>query len=333
MKIKLLLIFLPLAILVGCSSSSCDDSKSTDQWHNCSGTYVEKGKGTYSGEWKHGEWNGKGEFESIQGNKYAGEFKNGKYTGTGTITFASGNKYVGESKGGKPHGHGTYVRTYPFKTQMKGGQVIYIFDWQGQVGQIRGHLEGTVIGQATQDYPAFWGYGKYVGGCKDGKKHGHGTQTYDKHDVLGGGGKYVGGWKDGEEHGHGTYTYSDGNKYDGEYKNGQRHGDGITTFGSDGTFRGIKVSKIIGEYKNDALNGIGLMIRDDGEWHYAGKFKDNKYHGHGTYFYYDVNNKDKFVGEWEGEWKNGKRNGHGTYTYSDGNKYDGVWKDDSFIYE
>jgi len=236
MKIKLLLIFLPLAILVGCSSSSCDDSKPTGQWHNCSGTHVEKGKGTYIGEWKHGEWNGKGELEFIDGEKYVGEFINGARTGQGTLTYASG-------------------------------------------------------------------------------------------------GKYVGGWKNGKKHGQGTHTYPDGDKYVGEYKNGQRHGDGIMTFGSDGTFRGIKVSKIEGEWKNNNLNGIGFMKRDDGEWHYVGNFKDNKYHGHGTYFYYDVNNKDKFVGEWEGEWKNGKRNGHGTYTYSDGNKYDGVWKDDSFIYE
>ena len=81
MKIKLIfLIVFFLAILVGCSSSSsCNDSKPTSQWHNCSGTYVQKGIKTYSGEWKHGEQNGQGTLTFANGDQYVGEFKNGKY--------------------------------------------------------------------------------------------------------------------------------------------------------------------------------------------------------------------------------------------------------------
>ena len=110
MKTKLFTIFLlSLTILAGCSSSSCDDSKSTDQWHDCSGTYIEKGVGTYSGEWKHGEWNGQGAVTFASGAKHVGGYKNDKRHGHGTYTYASGAKYAGGLKNNKKHGHGTYT--------------------------------------------------------------------------------------------------------------------------------------------------------------------------------------------------------------------------------
>jgi hypothetical protein len=106
----------PLVLLmffvVGCSSSpSCDTSQPTSQWHNCSGAWVETGVGTYVGEWKHGQLNGKGEVELISGSKYVGENKNAKPHGQGTFTYASGSKYVGGYKDGKRHGQGTYTYT------------------------------------------------------------------------------------------------------------------------------------------------------------------------------------------------------------------------------
>ena len=120
MKTKLFTIcLLSLTILAGCSSSSCDDSKSTDQWHDCSGTYIEKGVGTYSGEWKHGEWNGQGAVTFASGAKHVGGYKNDKRHGHGTYTYANGNKYVGEYKDVKKHGHGTY--TYASGAKYAGG--------------------------------------------------------------------------------------------------------------------------------------------------------------------------------------------------------------------
>ena len=68
----------PLVLLmffvVGCSSSpSCDTSQPSSEWHNCIGMDVEKGNGTYIGEYKHGVRHGKGEFESINGNIFFNE--------------------------------------------------------------------------------------------------------------------------------------------------------------------------------------------------------------------------------------------------------------------
>jgi len=54
---------------------------------------------------------------------------------------------------------------------------------------------------------------------------------------------------------------------------------------------------------------------------YVGEFKNNKYHGNGTYTFVDG---EKYVGEF----KNGKRNGKGTNTWAAGAKYVGEWKDE-----
>ena len=67
----------------------------------------------------------------------------------------------------------------------------------------------------------------YVGECKDGKKHGIGTQIYE-------GRKYVGQWKNDKQYGQGTYTFPNGETYVGEFKDGLFHGKGTITL-KDGT--------------------------------------------------------------------------------------------------
>jgi len=78
----------------------------------------------------------------------------------------------------------------------------------------------------------------YVGECKDGKKHGQGTETYE-------GRKYVGEFKNGERHGQGTFTFPNGEIYVGEFKDGLFHGKGSITL-KDGT-------ETIGIFKNGEL--------------------------------------------------------------------------------
>ena len=78
----------------------------------------------------------------------------------------------------------------------------------------------------------------YVGGCKDGKKHGKGTETY-------GGYKYVGEFKNGQHHGQGNLTFPSGGTYVGEFKDGRLHGKGTITL-KDGT-------ETIGIFKNGEL--------------------------------------------------------------------------------
>ena len=110
-------------------------------------------------------------------------------------------------------------------------------------------------------------------------------------------------------------------------------------------------------------------VRDYGKDRYAGEFKDDKRHGHGTYA---SANGDKYVGDWKGgaesgtgthidglgtkyvgefkdgmrdglgtwttstgstyvgEFRQNKRNGKGTYTFPSGEKYVGEFQDGSF---
>ena len=85
-------------------------------------------------------------------------------------------------------------------------------------------------------------------------------------------------------------------------------------FGDKDTHRVYK-----GEWKNEKLNGLGVMTYPDGH-KYVGEWKNGKYNGQGTSTYPDG---QKYVGRW----KDDKRNGQGTSTYPDGGKYVGRWKD------
>ena len=59
---------------------------------------------------------------------------------------------------------------------------------------------------------------------------------------------------------------------------------------------------------------------------YIGEYRNNKFHGTGTY-YFAPNTKFVFSGNvYSGQWKNGAKHGLGTYTWSDGEKYEGQWR-------
>ena len=57
-----------------------------------------------------------------------------------------------------------------------------------------------------------------------------------------------------------------------------------------------------------------------------GEFKDNMFHGQGTYTYA---NGDQYVGWWEFS----MRNGRGTLTYANGDQREGIWGEGEFLYE
>lgn len=87
----------------------------------------------------------------------------------------------------------------------------------------------------------------YVGECKDGKKHGKGTE-------INGGRKYVGEFKNGQRHGQGTFTFPNGEIYIGEFKNDLFHGKGKIIL-KDGT-------ETIGIFKNgELLEKISTTIK------------------------------------------------------------------------
>ena len=151
---------------------------------------------------------------------------------------------------------------------------------------------------------------------------------------------------DGEEHCLGTITYSDGIKYVGEFKDRNPNGQG-TEISAD------EEKIYVGNWKEGVKHGFGKQIESwnmiesnseetktefrIGEWKdgeffkgtaiydgttYVGEFKEDVFHGQGTYIWSDGN---KYVGEW----KNGKHHGQGTHTFPDGVKLVGEFREDA----
>ncbi len=235
------------------------------------------------------------------GDKYVGEFRDGTFHGQGTYTFAEGDKYVGEHKDGKPNGQGTF---YSLSDD----------DFKGD---------------------------KYVGEFKDGKKHGQGTYTFAS------GSKYVGEYKDDKPNGQGTYIFANGRRDVGEYKDGALNGYAIQ-YRPDGSIikEGIfKDDEFLYAAKDPSRSDLPACpssgyfhncfgthtFAPESEWagdEYAGEFRDNTFHGQGTYHYA---NGAKYVGEF----KEGKSSGQGTHTFAPdskwaGDKYVGEFRDDVF---
>ena len=75
------------------------------------------------------------------------------------------------------------------------------------------------------------------------------------------------------ENGKGTCTGTDGYKYVGEFKNGKRHGYGIRTKG-DISYEG--------EWKEDMMHGMAILINRDQTMKFIGNFINNQQNGEGT---------------------------------------------------
>jgi hypothetical protein len=157
------------------------------------GTFEMKGEYTYTGQFKNGKADGRGEAISPNGERYEGLFKDDKFDGQGTYTFANGNKYVGEFKEDVFNGKGT----------------LYATNGDKYVGEFKNNL---YWGQGTYTYA---NGGKYVGEFKDGKENGQGTYTFAN------GGKYVGEFVDRKFQGQGTQTYANGDYCTGKFNNGK----------------------------------------------------------------------------------------------------------------
>lgn len=110
-KISILLFFLMSSI--GHAQSNLPACKGDDiaNWTNCFGTEVRtdgKKRQTYVGEFKNGEFHGKGKYSYESGDSYEGDYRNGLQHGRGTYKLSNGEKYVGEYKNDKRHGSGEF---------------------------------------------------------------------------------------------------------------------------------------------------------------------------------------------------------------------------------
>ena len=109
-----------------------------------------------------------------------------------------------------------------------------------------------------------------------------------------------------------------------------KSGDGVSNFVIlyAIVFLGIFIISLINLFSagKHLINCDNDIIKDIHGYDYEGEWKDNMYHGQGTYTYYNGN-------KYEGEWKDGDKHGQGTFTYADGTITKGLWKNDEFVGE
>lgn len=141
------------------------------------------------------------------------------------------------------------------------------------------------------------------GTWRNGQFTGWGRESRRNRDVLEG--KFINGLVNGK----GVLKNNKGNLYIGDFVNSQREGYGE-----------LHTNRIhyIGEFKEDKLDGKGIIEFLKEGHKYEGEFKNNEINGKGIF-------KWKNGDVYQGEMSNGKMNGHGTYTYNDGQIYDGEY--------
>jgi hypothetical protein len=109
--------------------------------------------------------------------------------------------------------------------------------------------------------------------------------------------KYVGGVKEGKKHGQGTYTWIGIGEISGIFEEDK--------FPNYGTFIDYEDHKYVGEMKeqNCKYNGKGTFVHFKEKYKYEGEFKDSQRHGYGTFVQEDGST---FKGNWKNGLKHGK---------------------------
>lgn len=209
------------------------------QWHNCFGIH-KKNSSVYQGEWKNGNWSGKGAHTTLCMN-YIGEYKEGNRHGQGIHTDSGlvtegiweNDKFIREEKTIFPRLPVSKISIDSFKE---------IEDFKINPTKL------PICPEPDDSKTKFYG--------KDGKTHDWnncwGKIAFqlgdDKHTIEGK-------WKKGHIDGIAKSTWNGKLNYIGEYKNDRRHGKGTIYHDT---------SKFVGEWKNDHPYGKGVT------YHYAG---------------------------------------------------------------
>ena len=156
--------------------------------------------GTYEGDWKDGEWHGKGAFSAANGDVYLGDFSRGRFHGRGMLHFHDGGFYKGDWFLGKKHGNGTFY--YANGDLYEGG-------WVDDLKSGRGSMW-------------FWDGSLYEGYWRMGLKQGWGRETIQRTGEV-----FEGQFRANLKHGNGVIHYGNGDAFHGRFVDGMRHGDGI----------------------------------------------------------------------------------------------------------
>ncbi|SCN44900.1 conserved Plasmodium protein, unknown function [Plasmodium malariae] len=171
---------------------------------------------------------------------------------------------------------------------------------------------------------------------------------------------YKGFWKNNERDFYGIQYYNDNSVYFGYWKRNKKFGFGkmVWYFDSKGGSKGkfvenlqesIKMRKhdLMGDVDNEGWTNVierpniiertTLMGRKTAASRlyntYLGEWKNDKFHGYGTYIWFFKKKKNEIIyqnekyDQYSGYWRKGKKNGYGIFYYNCGKKYIGMWKD------
>lgn len=197
-----------------------------------------------------------------------------------------------------------------------------------------GYDEGALQGAAIYVYgPETEHFGdSYIGNFDNGQRNGHGAYFFADGDI------FVGTFEDGRREGAGTYYFADGTVEHGIWRNG-KFTDAMTSSESRkrdcpkspsayfdncfGIFEFDGGDKYVGEFKDDDFHGLGTYIFPDGDV-FRGYFQNGKWNGLGLYMFGSTGTAKGDVQL--GVYRDGSINGEGVYLFNS----DGEWAGDIF---
>jgi len=228
------------------------------------GTYVWSNGSSYVGEWKKGQFDGRGTYVVVgtEGYQFVGSFLNGKQSGHGRCRFASGREYVGEWADGLMH---TSTTTAEYRGGPGDDFVRYV-----------GTMERGLLSGAGGTYECTNG-DTYCGAFRENHPHGAGEMIFgeEKRTKLGVV-SFKGAFVDGQSLGLGDLCFNDGAHYRGGVRGYEPQGKGTLTRASTHEVH-------TGEFQHGKRAGEGEWCLDGSEARYAGRWMEDLWHGFGEY--------------------------------------------------
>lgn len=221
----------------------------------------------YKGEFRQGDYWGKGELREKDGPSYKGEFVRGEFHGKGRYTVPNGAVYAGNFVEGKLHGRGKV--TYPNGAKEEGKFRDWKLDGPGKLTGADGTTfegnfkAGQLQGTTTSVSP---GGTRYTGEMENWRPHGKGELRFANGDV------YRGNFIYGEYHGQGTLTYakaqSDGRTEDAglwEYGRFKKNAEEARRLAEANAERALytqpgQLKRALDELQPSSGNGINLYL-------------------------------------------------------------------------
>lgn len=221
----------------------------------------------YKGNFRQGEYWGKGELRDKDGRIYKGDFVRGEFHGKGRYAIPNGPVYEGNFVEGKLQGRG--IVTYPNGAKQEGSFRDWQLDGPGKWTNDDGNtIEGTfkagqLQGKATSVSPDGT---RYMGDMENWRPHGQGELRLANGDV------YRGSFRYGEFDGQGTLTYAkaqgDGRTEDTglwEYGRFKKHAEEARLLTEANAERALytqpaQLKRVLGELQPSSGSGIKLYL-------------------------------------------------------------------------